>query len=435
MPDSLLLTATTTSLPQRALGLVGIATMLALAWLLSSERRRIDWRLVGAGLALQAVFGVLVLKTLPGRWSFERLGALTDALLGFAVVGARFAFGYLVDETAPAGIGPEAGLPMFAFRMMPVIVFVSSLMSVLYYLGWMQQLVKGIAWVMQRTLGTSGAETLSASGNIFLGQTEAPLLVRPYLEGMTDSELVAVMTGGFATIAVGVMAVYASMLQPFVPGAAGHLLAASVMNAIASLVVAKMVFPESGVPQTRGTLHVAVEREDSNLFEAATSGAGIGLRLALNVVAMLIAFIALVALVNAALAWATGLAGLPAVTLQDVLGTLLRPLVWVMGVPWADTGYVGGLLGLKVVLNEFVAYFQFSTDLTAGVARIEPRSAVIAAYALLGFANLASVAIQIGGLGVLAPARKRDFARLGLRAMAAGNLAAFLSASWAGMLV
>jgi len=207
------------------------------------------------------------------------------------------------------------------------------------------------------------------------------------------------------------------------------------MNAIASLVIAKMVFPETGVPQTRGTLHVAAEREDSNLFEAATSGAAIGLRLALNVVAMLIAFIALVALVNAALAWATGLVGLPAVTLQDLLGTLLRPLVWVMGVPWPDTGYVGGLLGLKVVLNEFVAYFQFSADLTAGAAQIETRSAVIAAYALLGFANLASVAIQIGGLGVLAPGRKRDFARLGLRAMLAGNLAAFLSASWAGLLL
>lgn len=357
MTFALILAAAETgpSLPQRSMGLVGVAAMLLIAYVLSSDRRRIDWRLVASGLALQATFGILVLKTAPGRWFFERLGDVTNALLGFAVVGSRFAFGYLVDDVAPQGIAVQAGLPMFAFKMLPIIIFVSSLMAVLYHLGWMQLVVKGIAWVMQRTLGTSGAETLCASGNIFLGQTEVPLLIRPHLEGMTPSELIAVMTGGFATIAVGVMAAYAAMLQEFVPGIAGHLLAASVMNAVASLVVAKMIHPESGAPLTRGTLHIDIKREDVNVIEAATSGAATRLRLALNVAAMLIAFIALVALLDKGVSWAGGLVGFPGLTLEAILGALLRPLAWVMGVPWADTTYVGSIIGLKVVLNEFVA--------------------------------------------------------------------------------
>ncbi|HET7294655.1 MAG TPA: nucleoside transporter C-terminal domain-containing protein [Vicinamibacteria bacterium] len=419
----------------RAQGLLGVAAMLLIAYLMSRERRRIDWRLVASGVALQAAFGVLVLKTGPGRWFFERLGDLANALLAFSVVGSRFAFGYLVDLEAPPGVPAASGLPAFAFRILPIIIFLSSLSSVLYYLGWMQKVVKSISWVMLRSLRTSGAETLCASANIFLGQTEAPLLIRPYLESLTHSELVAVMTAGFATMAAGVMTAYAIMLQPFVPGIAGHLLAACAMNAVASLVVAKMLHPETEEPRTRGTLHIDVPPEDKGLIDAAARGAATGMRLVLNIAAMLIAFIALVALLNAVVDLAFGLLGVPGLTLQAILGQLLRPLAWLMGVPWHETAYVGGLIGLKVVLNEFVAYLQFSTDLGAGVAALEPRSAVIASYALVGFANVGSIAIQIGGLGALAPGRQADVARFGLRAMVGGNLAAFLSASLAGVLV
>jgi CNT family concentrative nucleoside transporter len=420
---------------ERSQGLLGIAAVLLLAYLMSVERRRIDWRLVGAGLVLQAVFGVLVLKTGPGRWCFEKLGDLADALLNFSVVGSRFAFGYLVDESAPPGVPKASGLPAFAFRILPIIIFLSSLTSVLYYLGWMQRVVKAISWVMLRTLRTSGAETLCASGNIFLGQTEAPLLIRPYLEQLTPSELVAVMTAGFATMAAGVMTAYAIMLQPYVPQIAGHLLAACVMNAVASLVMAKMLHPETGEPRTRGTLRIDVPPEEKGVIDAAARGAATGMRLVLNIAAMLIAFIAFVALLNGIVGAAGSLLGVEGLTLQGMLGQLLRPLAWLMGVPWSETAYVGSLIGIKVVLNEFVAYLQFSTDLGAGAASLAPRSAIIASYALVGFANFGSIAIQIGGLGALAPSRQQDVARFGVRAMLAGNLAAFLSASFAGMLV
>lgn len=424
-----------TSLADRAIGVLGIATMLAIAWLISYDRKHINWRLVASGLALQAAFGILVLKTRPGRWFFERVGEMVNGLLGFVVEGARFAFGYLVDGTAPAGIASSAGTAVFAFRVLPTIIFFSSLMSVLYYLGVMQWVVKGIAWVMQRTLGTSGAETLSASGNIFLGQTEAPLLIKPFVAKMTSSELITVMIGGFATVAGGVLAAYVAMLQDYFPQIAGHLLAASVMNAPAGLVLAKMIRPEDGEPVTRNTLTIEVDKTDANLIEAAAGGALTGVQLALNVGAMLIAFIALIAMVNFGFSWVGGLFGHPELTLQSLLGTLLRPLAWVMGVPWADTAYVGGLIGLKTTLNEFVAYLQFASDLQKGAVVLHPRSAVIAAYALLGFANFSSIAIQIGGIGGLAPERRSEIARFGLRAMVAGNLAAFMSASWAGMLL
>jgi CNT family concentrative nucleoside transporter len=294
--------------------------------------------------------------------------------------------------------------------------------------------VKALAWVMQRTLRTSGAETLSASGNIFLGQTEAPLLIKPFVNTLTPSELFTVMVGGFATVAGGVLAAYVLMLQGLFPNIAGHLLAASVMNAPAGLLLSKIIRPETDVPLSRDSLHVAVEKPDANVVEAAASGAAVGVQLAINVAAMLMAFIALIALVNFSVGWAASWFGAQGVTLQSILGTLLRPLAWVMGVPWADTQYVGGLMGLKVVLNEFFAYAQLGRDLNAGVA-LSPRSAVIAAYALLGFANFSSIGIQIGGIGGLAPGRRSDIARFGVRAMLAGNLAAFLSATLAGMLI
>jgi concentrative nucleoside transporter, CNT family len=419
---------------QRLIGVVGIATMLVIAYLLSYDRKRIDWRLVVTGLALQAGFGLLVLRSAPGRWFFARVGDVVTGVLGFVVEGARFVFGYLVDFNIPAGIDASAGPSVFAFKVLPTVIFFSSLMSVLYYMGIMQVVVKGIAWIMQKTLHTSGAETLSASGNIFLGQTEAPLLIKPFVATMTPSELITVMIGGFATVSGGVMAAYVALLQRDFPTIAGHLLAASVMNAPAGLLLAKMIQPETGEPITRNTLRIEVEKTDSNVIEAAASGAGMGVTLALNIGGMLIAFIALVAMLNFGITWVGTHLGVEGLTIQSILGTVLRPIAWVMGVPWADTGYVGSLIGLKVTLNEFVAYSQFAADLQKGVA-IDPRSAVVAAYALLGFANFSSIAIQIGGIGGLAPARRGEIARFGMRAMIAGNLAAFMSASWAAMLL
>ena len=435
-----------TSFADRATGLVGIALILGIAWLASYDRRRIRWRLVGAGLALQTVFGLLVLKSTPGRWFFEAVGGVVNGLLGFTLQGARFIFGSLVQATVAVGMPePGGGLDataglvantgaQFAFAVLPTIIFFSSLMSVLYHLGVMQLVVKGLAWVMQRTLRTSGAETLSASGNIFLGQTEAPLLIKPFIGTLTHSELFTVMVGGFATVAGGVLAAYVLILQDLFPNIAGHLLAASVMNAPAGLMLSKMIRPETEIPLSRDSLHVKVERPDANVVEAAASGAAVGVQLALNVGAMLMAFIALIAMLNFGVGWLGGLVGLEGLTLQSILGTVLRPLAWAMGVPWADTQYVGGLMGIKAILNEFYAYAQLGSDLNAGVA-ISPRSAVIAAYALLGFANFSSIGIQIGGIGGLAPGRRSDIARLGLRAMLAGNLAAFLSATLAGMIM
>jgi CNT family concentrative nucleoside transporter len=435
------------SLAQRATGLLGLVAVIALAWLLSYDRRRVPWRLVGMGLLLQAGFGVLVLRSTPGRWFFERVGGVVNGLLAFSSEGARFIFGNLVGNTVPVGVpGPSdsldtsAGyvahtLSSFAFGVLPTIIFFSSLMTVLYYLGVMQLVVKGLAWLMQRTLRTSGAETLSASGNIFLGQTEAPLLIKPFVEKLTSSELFTVMVGGFATVAGGVFAAYVLMLQGFFPDIAGHLLAASVMNAPAGLLLSKIIRPETETPLSRDALHVVVEKTDANLVEAAASGAGTGVQLALNVGGMLMAFIALIAMVNFVIGWAGGLVGIDGLSLQSVFGTLLRPLAWVMGVPWHETAYVGGLIGMKVVLTEFVAYAQFGADMTAGVVSLSPRAAVISAYALLGFANFASIGIQIGGIGGLAPSRRPDLARFGIRAMIAGNLAAFLSATMAGMLL
>jgi CNT family concentrative nucleoside transporter len=435
------------SLAQRATGLVGFVVLLALAWLLSYDRRRIPWRLVAAGLALQAAFGVLVLKTQPGRWFFEAVGGVVNGLLGFTAEGARFLFGSLVQATVPVGTPqPGGGLDtslslvastgaMFAFGVLPTIIFFSSLMSVLYHLGVMQLVVKALAWVMQRTLRTSGAETLSASGNIFLGQTEAPLLIKPFVHSLTGSELFTVMVGGFATVSGGVLAAYALMLQGVFPNIAGHLLAASVMNAPAGLLLSKVICPETGVPLSRDSLHVAVEKTDANVIEAAASGAATGVQLALNVGGMLMAFIGLIAMLNFGIGWLGGLVGLDGLTFQKILGTVLRPLAWAMGVPWADTAYVGGLIGVKTVLNEFVAYAQFAGELQSGALAISPRSAVIAAYALLGFANFSSIGIQIGGIGGLAPARRGEIARYGLRAMLAGNIAAFMSATLAGMLM
>ncbi len=447
-------------LAERLVGLIGIATMIGLAVLLSYDRKAINWKLVASGLGLQAVFGILVLKTTAGQWVFQTVGDLITSLLGFQEEGARFVFGNLVQSTVPVTAADGSGVAMvaqtgsyFAFNVLPTIIFFSALMSVMYYLGIMQMIVKALAWVMQKTLKTSGAETLSASGNIFLGQTESPLLIKPFVGSMTRSELNTVMVGGFATVAGGVLAAYVGMLSGWFPGIASHLLAASVMNAPAGLILSKILLPERDVPVTLAGIPEAVDDDataarpsrwkflrfgrgtkDSSVIEAAANGAGQGVQLAINVGAMLMAFIALVALLNALLGWSGGLVGVPDLSLQGILGTVLRPLAWVMGVPWQDTAYVGSLIGIKATLNEFVAYAQFGSDLAAGTV-LAPRSAIILTYALLGFANFSSIAIQIGGIGGLAPERKSEIASLGLRAMVAGNLAAFMSASLAGMLV
>ena len=432
----------------RLMGLVGLATMVGIAWLLSSDRARIPWRLVGVGVALQGALGLIVLKTGVGRALFHGANLVFTRLLGFTEQGARFIFGNLVRNNVP--VGAPGGTPAdmapvgdptlwaatgayFAFSVLPTIIFFSALMSVLYYLGIMQRVVQGMAWVFQRLLGTSGAETLSATGNIFVGQTEAPLLIKPFVGAMTVSELNTVMVGGFATIAGGVMAAYVGMLSPYFPDIAGHLLTASVMNAPAGLLISKILVPEVGVPVTRGKVKVEIAKTEANVIEAAAAGAGQGLQLALNVAAMLLAFIALIALINAVLIWGGGLAGVEGLTLERLLGWALAPLAWLMGVPWADAGTVGSLIGVKVSVNEFVAYLQL-----AGIMNGEGlglRAEIIATYALLGFANFSSIAIQIGGIGGLAPERRGDLARLGLKAMIGGNLAAFMSASLAGMLL
>lgn len=453
-------------LGDRLIGILGMATMIALMALLSYDRKKINWRLVASGIALQVVFGLIVLKTEAGRSFFTVLGNMVGGLLHFQEEGARFVFGNLVQNTVPIGTTGADGSftaaagtvantgAFFAFNVLPTIIFFSSLMTVLYYLGIMQKVVKGLAWGMQKTLGTSGAETLSAAGNIFLGQTEAPLLIKPFVGSMTRSELCTVMVGGFATVAGGVLAAYIGMLSGMLPGIASHLLAASVMNAPAGLYLSKILLPESQIPKTKGSLDMGVvdtgavdpsktgwwarwRRQtgapESSVIEAAANGAAQGMQLAINVAAMLMAFVALVALINWGLGWFGGLVHVANLSLQGILGFVLRPLAWVMGVPWHDTAYVGGLIGLKTSLNEFVAYAQFASDLGHGVA-IQPRSALILTYSLLGFANFSSIAIQIGGIGGLAPERRGEIAKYGLRAMIAGNLAAFISASLAGML-
>ncbi len=435
-----------TPLLERLVGLLGIAAILGIAYLISWDRKNINWRLVRSGLLLQAIFAVIVLRTDPGRWFFQEFGNLVNHLLSFSVQGAAIIFGNLVNSTVPVGAPTAGGVDasgglvaqtgaFFAFNVLPTIIFFSALMSVLYYLGIMQFVVRGVAWVMQRTLKTSGAETLSASGNIFVGQTEAPLLIRPFVEKMTRSELHTVMTGGFATVAGGVLAIYILLLRDYIPSIAGHLIAASVMNAPAGLLLSKMILPETGKPVTGGSLAISVERTQSNVIDAAADGASTGAKLAINIAAMLMAFFALIALFNALINWGGGLVGLQGLSIEAIIGQAVRPLAWLMGVPWADTSYVGTLMGVKVVLTELVAYTKLATDLTDASLVIQPRSMIIATYAMLGFANFPSIAIQIGGIAGLAPSRRSELAELGLKAMIAGNLAAFMSACLAGMLV
>jgi len=434
-----------TPISARLRSVVGLLLLVGLAWLASTNRSRISWRIVGWGLGLQLLFGLFILRTPVGDGLFQAANGVVVALLGFTVEGARFIFGDLVFNNVPVGPGEPGMGPMaeggevartgafFAFNVLPTIIFFSSLITVLYHLGIMQRVVRAVAWVMQRTMGTSGAETLSAAGNIFVGQSEAPLLIKPFVERMTQSELNAVMTAGFATVAGGVFAAYVGMLLPYFPDIAGHLMAASVMSAPAALLVAKMMLPETDTPETAGRLEMDVERPDANAIGAAARGAGEGLGLALNVGAMLLAFIALIALLNAGIGWMGALVGVDGLSMQRLLGWVLAPLAWVMGVSWADAPTVASLMGIKTVLNEFVAYLELSATLGSG-AGLEQRSIIIATYALSGFANFSSIAIQIAGIGGIAPSRRQDLARLGFRAMLGGSLAAFMTATVAGII-
>ncbi len=436
-----------TPLLDRLRSLVGLLVLTLAAWGLSVDRKRIPWRVVLWGISLQLLFAVFILKTPMGEGVFDAANRVVVALLGFTVDGASFIFGNLVWNSVPVGVGEvgngsfvaSAGQvantgAFFAFNVLPTIIFFSALMTVLYHLGIMQIAVRGVAWVMQRTMHTSGAETLSAAGNIFVGQTEAPLLIKPFVDKMTNSELMAVMTGGFATVAGGVLAAYVGILLAYFPDIAGHLMAASVMSAPAALVVAKLMYPEDGQPETAGSLAINVERPDVNVIDAAARGASEGLYLALNVGAMLLAFIALIYMFNGMLGWAGGLVGIDGLTFEALLGWALSPLAWLMGVSWTDASTVASLMGVKTVLNEFFAYFQLVATLDGGRG-LEPRSIIIATYALSGFANFSSIAIQLGGIGGIAPSRRHDLSRLGLRAMIAGSLAAFMTATVAGMIL
>jgi CNT family concentrative nucleoside transporter len=418
-------------------GVFGLAVLIGLTWLFSTNRARVDWRLVGIGLALQLAIAAAVLLTPWGAGVFDALSSGFVKLLGFTTEGARFIFG---DFSDPSKFGF-----VFAFQVLPTIIFFASFMSVLYHLGAMQKIVQGMAWVITKLMRVSGAETLSVCANAFIGQTEAPLVVKPYIAGMTPSELLTLMVGGMATIAGGVLGAYVLLLGGDDPAQqavyAKHLITASIMAAPATLVIAKILVPETGEPQTLGSVRVNVEKTTANVIDAAAAGAADGLRLALNVGAMLLAFIALIALINAPLAWLGEITGLQAAigkptTLSTLLGYVLAPLAWLIGVPWQDAGTVGGLIGTKVVLNEFVAYVQLGEILRGNVEGVSltPQGTLIATYALCGFANFSSIAIQIGGIGGIAPERRQDLARFGLRAVLGGSIATMMTATIAGVL-
>ncbi|MCC6319911.1 MAG: NupC/NupG family nucleoside CNT transporter [Phycisphaerales bacterium] len=426
-------------------GLLGVAILLLLAVGLSTDRRRINWRLVAAGVGVQAVLAlVLLTPQSPVRDLFEMFAAVVNRIISFAGEGTRFIFGSLADASG------DAAHPwgfVFAVQVLPVIVFFASLMGVLYHIGLMQRVVAAVAWVLRRTLGVTGVEALSASANIFLGQTEAPLCVRPYIAGMTRSQIMAIMTGGFATIAGSVLAAYVGILG----GAdeesrvrfAMHLMCASVMSAPAGLVMAKIMLPETGAPRDESMSSLgSEERTTRNVLDAAAAGATDGLRLALNVAAMLVAFVALLAMLNYPLAAISGWGAIaswreanniPVLSFQYLLGVLFKPLVWTFGVPWGDCGFFGSLLGQQLIATEFVAYASLGRAIESG--EISPRAAQMATYALCGFANFPSIAIQIGGLSALAPERRSDFASIGLRAMTAGALACWMTACIAGLFI
>jgi CNT family concentrative nucleoside transporter len=406
---------------ERYTGLLGIAVIMLAAWAFSKRRRAIRLRVILWGLGLQFSFAFLVLKTDFGKL-FQAASVAVNAMLEYAEAGSQFVFGPLGVKSGPFGV-------VFAFQVLPIIIFIASFFSILYYFGVMQVLVKAMAAVMQRVFGASGAECTDVAASIFMGQTEAPLTIRPFLAGMTESELYTIMTSGMAHVSGAVMAAYVKIAGVDIK----HLLTAVIMTAPATIMLAKMFIPETGEPATLGKVKIEIEKPGVNLIDAAARGAGDGLHLALNVGGMLVAFLALIAMLNGILGWVHTLPLLGWIpgSLQQIFGYLFAPVAWLLGVSWKDAFSIGNLLGTRLVLNEFVAFL----DLGPMKAQLDPRSFVIATYALCGFANFSSIAIQIGGIGALAPNRRSDLARLGIRAVAAGSMANFMSACIAGMLL
>ena len=411
----------------------GAVVMMGLAWLFCKNRRDVSPRTIFWSVALQFAFALLILKTGVGLRFFSGVGGAVNKLLDFQTDGAKFVFGSLA---IPFGQPGSMGV-FFAFQVLPTIVFVSTLMSVLYYLGVMQFVVRGFAKLMAWTCRVSGAESLSASASIFMGQTEAPLLVKPYIAEMTESELLTIMISGMAHISGGLIVIYGGMLAAYFPDASGHLLAACVMATPATFLISKLMVPETGVPKTMGRLSVERIEDHVNVIDAAASGAAMGMQLALNVAAMLVAFMAILAMANWGLHHLCGCFGHPEIGFEQVLGWVFSPVAWIMGVPWPECPNIGRLLGEKTFFNEFVAYLDLSSYAAAhgGAAALSHRAWVICIQALCGFSNFLSIAIQIGGIGPMAPTRKKDLARLGMKALIGGSLACFSTACIVGIIV
>ena len=401
-------------------GIIGIIVLLGIAYLLSNNRKSINLNIIAWGLGLQISFAFIILKTPLGKALFSYLNVIIIKLIGFADAGSDFLFKSFVPE-----VGYHLALVNFAFRALPVIIFFSSLIAVTYHFGIIQFIIKKIAFIMEKTMKTSGAETLSVSANIFVGQTEAPILIRPYISSMTKSELMTVMVGGFATVAGSVMALYVSWLNN-IPSIAGHLLAASVMSAPAALMIAKIIYPETEKPKTFDSKNIDVNTTDTNAMDAIGRGATDGMKLAANVAAMLIAFISMVAMVNFILGYAN-------TSLQEILGFIFKPIAWTMGIPWDEAKIVGTLMGEKIVLTELIAFGDLSNLIEQNL--LSERSSIIASYALCGFANFGSIGIQLGGIGAMAPERRNDLSNLVIKAMIGGALASWLTASIAGILI
>ena len=401
-------------------GIIGIIVLLGIAYLLSNNRKLINLNIIAWGLGLQISFAFIILKTPLGKALFSYLNVIIIKMISFADAGSDFLFKSFVPE-----VGYHLALVNFAFRALPVIIFFSSLIAVTYHFGIIQFIIKKIAFIMEKTMKTSGAETLSVSANIFVGQTEAPILIRPYISSMTKSELMTVMVGGFATVAGSVMDLYVSWLNN-IPSIAGHLLAASVMSAPAALMIAKIIYPETEKPKTIDSKNIDVNTTDTNAMDAIGRGATDGMKLAANVAAMLIAFISMVAMVNFILGYAN-------TSLQEILGFIFKPIAWTMGIPWDEAKIVGTLMGEKIVLTELIAFGDLSNFIEQNL--LSERSSIITSYALCGFANFGSIGIQLGGIGAMAPERRNDLSNLVIKAMIGGALASWLTASIAGILI
>jgi CNT family concentrative nucleoside transporter len=403
----------------RLVSLLGLVVMLGIAYLLSEKKKAIQWRTVLTGVLLQVVFGLVILKTDFGRNLFATIGRGFNAILGYTAEGSKFLFGALATPSDSLGF-------IFATMVLPTIIFMSALMSVLYHVGIMQKVVEVVAKVMMKAMKTSGAESLAAAANIFVGQTEAPLVIKPFVGKMTKSELMCLMTGGMATVAGGVLAAYVGFGID-----AGHLLAASVMSAPAALVCSKLMVPELEESVTAGVVKVDLPKISANVVDAAASGASDGLKLAVNVAAMLLAFIALIAMLNGILSGIGGLLGYPQLSFELLMGYINAPIAWLLGVPWNDCLTVGAILGKKLVLNEFVGYL----DLIAAKGQISERATILSTYALCGFSNFSSIAIQLGGIGTMAPEKRHILAAYGVKSMVAGTLACYMTACIAGLFI